>query len=380
MKKIILLLAFILLLPNIVYAGELELAPKAKSAILIEVSTGEVLYEKNAHERLAPASMTKMMSMILIYEDILSGGMTWDEKIQISDYAASMGGSQIFLEPNEVMTVEDLFKGVAIGSANDATVALAERVAGTNEAFVDMMNERVAEMGLENTNFVNATGLPAENHYSSAYDMAMIGKELANYEEILNYTKTYEDYLRQDSDEHFWLVNTNRLVRFYPGVDGIKTGYTNDAGYCLTATAKKNDMRVVTVVMGVDNSRTRSSEIAKMLDYAFQQYELDTLVGKDEVIGDIDVVKGKDERVELVPIKDVNLLHKRGTDKREVTYDYKVTNNNAPLKHGKEVGTLYVYEGDNVILEMPITVLNDVESANLFDLFKQYFVDVLSGK
>ncbi|HZG71963.1 MAG TPA: D-alanyl-D-alanine carboxypeptidase family protein, partial [Chondromyces sp.] len=248
-----------------------ELAEEAKSAVLIERDTGAVLYDKNSHEPLPPASMTKIMTMVLILEAIDEGKLDWKEKIRTSEKAASMGGSQIFLEPGEEMTVEEMLRGIAIGSANDASVAMAERIAGSEEEFVNMMNTKVKELGLKNTTFKNATGLPAEGHVSSAYDMAMIGKELLKHKEITRFTGMYESYLRENTEKKFWLVNTNRLVKFYPGVDGLKTGFTNEAKYCLTATAEKNDMRVIAVVFGASTPKTRNAQVTKMLDYAFNQ-------------------------------------------------------------------------------------------------------------
>lgn len=221
MKKIIILsLICLFLFPKNIYAktetdentSESDLTPNATSAIMIEASTGEILYEKNANEKLAPASMTKMMSMLLIMEQIEKGTLSWDEQVTVSENASSMGGSQIFLETGEKMSVQDLLKGISIASGNDATVAMAERIAGSEEAFVKMMNKRAKELGLTSTNFKNATGLDDENHYSSAHDMAMIAKELVKHDKILEFTGTYEDYLRQNTDKSFWLVNTNKVV------------------------------------------------------------------------------------------------------------------------------------------------------------------------
>lgn len=208
MKKVCLFL-FLLLIPGLVYGEDLGLAKNAKSAILIEASTGEILYQKNANEKLAPASMTKMMSLVLIMENIENGNLKWNDIIVVSKNAASMGGSQIYLETNEMMTVEDLIKGICIASGNDATVALAEKIAGTEEAFVKLMNDKAKILGLKNTNFVNATGLDTSNHYSTSYDMALIARELVKHEKILEFSSTYEAYLRNNS---FWLVNTNKPV------------------------------------------------------------------------------------------------------------------------------------------------------------------------
>ena len=238
----------------------LDLAKNATSAIMLESSTGEIIFQKNVNEKRPPASMTKMMSMLLIMENIEKGNLTFEEEVTASAYASSMGGSQIFLKAGEKMKVEDLLKGIAIGSGNDATVAMAERIAGTEEAFVKLMNDRAKELGLTNTNFKNSTGLDAENHYSTAYDMSVIARELVKHKKILEFTGTYEDYLRKDSASPFWLVNTNRLVRFYKGVDGLKTGYTKEAGYCLTSTAEKNNMRLITVVMNEPSTQIRNGE------------------------------------------------------------------------------------------------------------------------
>ena len=269
MKKILILLLLFISIPLVKAEETEDLAPNAKSAIMIEASTGEILFQKNKDEKLAPASMTKMMSMLLIMEEIENGNLKWNEMITTSEKASSMGGSQIFLKVGEKMTVEDLLKGVAIASGNDAVVALAERVSGSEEQFVKRMNVRAKDLGLKNTNFINATGLTADNHYSSAYDMSLIAKELVKHEKILEFTSTYEDYLRKDTKSPFWLVNTNRLVRFKEGVDGLKTGFTDEAGYCLTATMKKDNMRLITVVMKEENTSKRSADTTKMLDYGF---------------------------------------------------------------------------------------------------------------
>ena len=274
MKRIFLLLAgiflFISMMPLESFASEkkFNLAEEAKSAVLIERDTGTMLYEKNVHEKLPPASMTKIMTLLLIMEALDEGKISMDEKVRASEYAASMGGSQIFLEAGEEMTVKEMLLGISIVSANDASVAMAEKISGSEETFVNLMNDRAKELGLENTKFQNTTGLPVKDHYSTAYDMAMMAKELLKHEEITDFTKLYESYLRENTDDKFWLVNTNKLVRFYPGVDGLKTGYTNEAKYCLTATAKKDGMRVIAVVFGAPTSKSRNAQVTKMLDFA----------------------------------------------------------------------------------------------------------------
>ena len=274
MRKIWIFIFLILFIPIRVYGEELNLAENAKSAILIEASTGEILYQKNANERLAPASMTKIMSLILIMENIENGNLKWNDIVVVSKNASSMGGSQIFLETNEMMTVEDLVKGICIASGNDATVSLAEKIAGTEKAFVKLMNDKAKSLGLRNTNFMNSTGLDAEGHYSSAYDMAFMARELIKHEKVFSFTTIYEDYLRQDTDNKFWLVNTNKLIKTYDGADGLKTGYTKEAGYCLTATAKRDRMRLIGTIMGASESKTRNSNMMKLLDYGFNSYEM----------------------------------------------------------------------------------------------------------
>jgi D-alanyl-D-alanine carboxypeptidase (penicillin-binding protein 5/6) len=263
MKKLccLVLTIFIFCFGIKVKAEDLNLAQNVKSAILMEASTGEIIFEKNSHEKLHPASMTKMMSMLLILENIEKGVINWDDIVTVSSNASSMGGSQILLETNEQMSVSDLFKGIAVASGNDAVVAMAEKIAGTEEEFVNMMNKRANELGLTDTNFKNCHGLDDANHYSSASDMAKIAMELVKHEKLFEYTSIYEDYLRKGTDRELWLVNTNKLVKFNPIVDGLKTGYTKEAGYCLTATAKKDGMRLISVVMGEPEINIRSNEI-----------------------------------------------------------------------------------------------------------------------
>ena len=310
MKKILILLLLLISIPLVKAEETEDLAPNAKSAIMIEASTGEILFQKNKDEKLAPASMTKMMSMLLIMEEIENGNLKWNEMITTSEKASSMGGSQIFLKVGEKMTVEDLLKGVAIASGNDAVVALAERVSGSEEQFVKRMNTRAKDLGLKNTNFINATGLTADNHYSSAYDMSLIAKELVKHEKILEFTSTYEDYLRKDTKSPFWLVNTNRLVRFKEGVDGLKTGFTDEAGYCLTATMKKDNMRLITVVMKEENTSKRSADTTKMLDYGFNIYMVQTILDEKTTIEKKKVELGKTLTTEIVPKENITILNK----------------------------------------------------------------------
>ena len=350
-----------------------------KSAILIEASTGEILYEKNAHDRYAPASMTKIMSMILIMEEIENGNLKWDEVLVTSEYAASMGGSQIFLQPNEKMTVKDLFKAVAIGSANDATVVFAERIAGTEEKFVKKMNDKAKELGLKDTNFKNAVGLDEANHYSSAYDMAMMAKELVKHEQVFEFTTIYEDYLRQNTDNKFWLVNTNKLIKTYDGADGLKTGYTKEAGYCLTATVKKDNMRLIGTIMGASDSKSRNSNMATLLDYGYNTYQMQVEVKEGEVISTKKLSKAKNEVIEIVPKQDASVLNERGEEKKSLNYEIKLDKIKLPIKKGDKVGILKLKEGNEVISTTELTVKEDVEKADILELYKRSIRTMLSG-
>ncbi len=368
MKKMFIFIFFLLIFPLKIYAEE-DLAPNAKSAIMIEASTGEILFQKDVNEKLPPASMTKMMSLLLIFEEIDKGNIKWDEMITASEHASSMGGSQIFLKVGEKMTVEDLIKGITIASGNDATVAMAERVAGSEEAFVKKMNEKVRSLGLKNTNFINATGLDADNHYSSAYDMAIIAKELIKHDKVLEFSSTYEDYLRKDTTNPFWLVNTNRLVKYYPEIDGLKTGFTSGAGYCLTATAKKDGMRLITVVMNEEDSGKRSSDTKKLLDYGFNMYMTQNIIDEKTTIKKEKVELGESLYTEIVPKRTITILSKKTDGKRNITYRANISSLVAPLKKGDKVGTIDILEDDKVISTVDATIKESIDKANIFTIY-----------
>ncbi|MCM3669526.1 D-alanyl-D-alanine carboxypeptidase [Mesobacillus maritimus] len=354
--------------------GGVQLADDSLSAVLIERDTGKVLYDKNSKEQLPPASMTKIMTMLLIMEALDEGRLKWDEKIRTSEYAASMGGSQIFLEPGEEMTVEEMLRGIAIGSANDASVAMAERLAGSEEEFVKLMNEKVKELGLKDTAFKNSTGLPTDNHYSTAHDMAVMAKELLKYETITKFTGKYEDYLREGSDKKFWLVNTNRLVRFYPGVDGLKTGFTSEAKYCLTATAEKEGMRVIAVVFGAPTSKSRNAQVSKMLDYAFSQYESHPMYEKGRVLGKAGISKGSEKNVEAVTSERISLLTKKGEDIKKIEEKISIKKDlKAPIEKGDQVGTLKLIQDGKTLVETKLVASEAVKKASWWQLYKRSF-------
>ena len=357
----------------------IELTQYSKSAVLIEPSTNTLIYDLNKDERLAPASMTKLMTMLLIMESIDEGKINLDDKVLISKNAASMGGSQVFLEENSEIEVEQLLKGIAIASGNDAAVAMAEYIAGNTEEFVNMMNNKVKELGLKNTNFVNVHGLDAENHYSSAYDMSQIAIELLKYEKILEYTSLYEEYLVKPDETKTWLVNTNKLVRFYEGVDGLKTGFTTNAKYCLTATGKKNNIRFVTVVMGVDTSEHRSVDTTSMLNYGFTNYKLNGIINKDDIVGEIDIKKGVVNKGSVSTIRNVYDLVKQNQDKN---YSFVMNLNKitAPVTKGDVVGSMEIIDDSGKVIDIVEVVINEsIDKHNFFTLFIENFKNIING-
>lgn len=375
MKKIIILmLAIYCIFPLKVLA----LADSAKSSILIEASSGTIIHESEADLELPMASMTKMMTLLIIMEYIDSGKTALTDNVPISENAASMGGSQVYLEANTSMSLDTLLKAVCIASANDAAVALAEYVAGSVDKFVEMMNEKAKSLGLNHTNFVNVHGLDAENHYSSAHDMAFIAKELLKHELILQYSSIYEDYIKHPDGTNTWIVNTNKLINYYEGLDGLKTGYTIDSGYCITATAKRNNMRLISVVMGEENNNIRNQDTIELLNYGFANYKMETIVDRDDDLGVIPVKFGKKESVKLKLIEDavdlVNIVEENSYS-YELVYD-DVT---APVYVGDVVGQVNIYANEVKINSYDLTVSESVEKANFFDLYFRNIKKLLKG-
>jgi D-alanyl-D-alanine carboxypeptidase (penicillin-binding protein 5/6) len=348
-----------------------DLAPNARSAILMDAESGTIIYEKNSHQPLPPASITKIMTMLLVMEAIDEGRLKMTDQVQASEYAASMGGSQIFLEAGEVMTVEDLLKGVALASGNDASVALAEKLAGSEEEFVRMMNDKAKKLGMKDTHFVNASGLPAEGHVTSAYDIAVMSRELLKYEDITKFTGLYQDYLRKDSEKPFWLVNTNKLVRFYHGADGLKTGYTSEAKFCLSATARRDNLRVIAVVMGEPNTKTRNAEVTRMFDYAFAQYTNVSIYKKGDTMGTLKIEKGVRAEIPLVASRSYSVLVKKGEAGKKLSHELVLNQVKAPVKQGDIVGKLVVYRDGQVLKEFPVESSVTVAKAGWWDLFKR---------
>ena len=372
MKKIVFILISLFSFIFIKNVSAVEMEISAKSAILVDFNTGKVLYSKNENEPLAMASMTKVMSMLLIMEKIDDGSLKYDDIVEISTESSSMGGSQIFLNPGDKYKVIDLLKGVAMASANDAVVALAEKTYGSKEHFIEAMNKKAESLGLKNTHFVNVHGLDEEGHYSSAYDMSVMARELLKHEKILDFTRVYEEYLTKPDGSQIWLVNTNKLVRFYDGVDGLKTGFTQKAGYCLTATGKKNNLRLISVVMGEESIEKRSSDTVKFLNYGFNTFKVNLIKNKSEILGKVNVQKGKKENVNVVLVNDLiellNASDKPSNYKFKILVD-KIT---APVKKGDVIGKVKVLNDKGILIsQVDITVNENVLKANLWDLFKR---------
>ncbi len=372
MKKFVVLIISFMVLNLNVYANS------ASGSILIEYRTGEVLIEENSFKHMAPASMTKMMTLLLAMEQIDNGKIKLTDKVTVSENASNMGGSQVYLNVGEVMTVDDLIKSICIASANDSAVALAEYIGGTEEKFVKMMNDKVKELGLVNTNFENVHGLDSENHYSCPNDMAFIARELLKHPKILEYSSIYEEYLKKNDGSSVWMVNTNKLIRYYKGLDGLKTGFTENAGYCLTATAKRNDMRLISVVMGEETSEIRSKDTIELLDYGYNNYKLKTIFTNDINLGKIKINNGKKDYVNLKLIDDVVDLV---TIEENGKYDHKLNLKeiNAPVYVGDTVGTLDLYKNGTKIKTFNITVKESIKKANIWDLYKKNFKYIISG-
>lgn len=354
-----------------------DLAKNSKSAILIESTTGKILYEKNSNEKRSPASMTKMMTLLLTTEALENGKIKLNDMVHVSKNASSMGGTQIFLEENSEISVETLLKGISIASANDAAVAVGEYIGGTLDNFVSMMNNRCKELGCKNTEFKNPHGLDEEGHLTTAYDMSLIARELVKHESVLKLTSTYEDNISVSGENH-WLVNTNKLIRFYKGIDGLKTGYTDNAGYCLTATINKNNMRLISVVMGSDTKDNRSSDTIGMLEYGYSMYGSNTVIKKDEFNGTLHIENAKVRDIKYYLDTDINLIVDKNV--RDVNYktDIELFKVKAPLKKNSKVGVLKLYY-DNKTYSYDLVVHEDIEKASYFKVFSNLLKDVFSG-
>lgn len=376
MKKILILFLFLMFIVN-VKAEELDLAKNAKSAILIETSTGKILYEKDKDSKRSPASMTKIMTLLLAMEALENESIKLTDKVYISKNASSMGGTQIFIEENTKIPLETLLKGIAIASANDAAVAVAEHIGGTKENFVKMMNEKAKSLGCKNTSFKNPHGLDEKNHYTTAYDLSLIAKELVKYDYALKLTSTYEDYINIKGENH-WLVNTNKLIRFYEGMDGLKTGYTDEAGYCLTSTMKKNNMRLLGIVMKEDTKEHRTEDTISLMEYGFSMYGSQTVINKDE-FEETTYISNADNRNVKYYLKDnVNLIVNKNTKNIDYKIDKKLYDLKAPIKKNTKVGVLKI-SYDNKEYSYDLIVKEDIKKASFLKTYFNLFKDIISG-
>ena len=376
-KKVFISISILFLLfivPVSVHAEQLKLAPNASASILIEASSRQVLYSSKEKEKLYPASTTKIMTMILLFEAINKGTLKWDDMLTCSAYAASMGGSQVYLEEGEQMSVSDLFKAIAIASGNDACVMVGERIAGTNEGFVDMMNEKAKELKLSNTHFMNATGLHDENHYTCASDLATMAAYLIEIggDKLFETTSLYDSYIRENSPQKFWLVNTNKLLKSYDGCDGLKTGYTKEAGYCIVSTAKKNGLRLIAVVLKETEPKVRNQEVSQLLDYGFSLYENVTLFQKGEVIEKVKIANAKESHVEVVSKEDVVYVKNKSEDDK-VTFEINYTNLVPPLKKGETIGHLLLMKNNENIASFEVTTKKNIKALTLYEKTYNYF-------
>jgi len=370
--------ALVLLIPQAVTASEPQsITINAKASLLMEADTGKILLESNPHDKLAPASVTKVMTMLLIYEAIEQERIAWEQIVTTSAHAASMGGSQIFLEQEEQQSVRDLVKSIVIASANDAAVAMAEFVAGSEEAFVQQMNKRAAELGMTNTNFVNACGLDADGHLTTAHDIALMTRELINnHPEVFEFAKTRIDKIihkTRKGEEEFGLTNTNRLIRSYPGATGLKTGSTGEALYCISATAEKDGMSLIAVVLGAPDPGIRFDSAMKLFDYGYAHYSVNSQEEEGTVIGEVKVYKGKSEVTPVVIEEQQHVLVPKG---KHIVIDSETQlagHLNAPVAKGDAAGEIiYRHEGAEVG-RAKLIIPQEIEKAEVQDMMKRVF-------
>lgn len=374
LKKICLCLCLLCFLcPMSVQAEKLDLAPNAAASILMEEKTNQILYADHEKEKLYPASTTKIMTMILMFEAIESGRLKWNDILTCSEHAASMGGSQIYLEPNEKMSVFDLFKAISIASANDACVMVGEYIAGSHEGFVKMMNEKAKELKLVNTHFMNATGLHDENHYTCALDLAIMASYLIDIgqDKLFEITSLYDSYIREDTPQKFWLVNTNKLLKSYEGADGLKTGYTKEAGYCIVSTAKRNGLRLIAVVLKEKEPKVRNQEVSTLLDYGFSLYENVILYKKGEVVDKVKIDNAKEKEVEIICQKDIVYVKDKSQDEK-ITHQINYVQLVPPIKKGEIVGHFLLMKDNVNIASYELTVTKDIEALTFIEKMYSY--------
>ena len=383
MKKLASLIMAILIaiMPmNLSFANEdnAPLSVSSKSAILMDVGSGQILYEKNAHDKLPPASVTKVMTMLLICEALDSGKITLDDSVQISENAASMGGSQIFLEEKEDKKVDTLLKGIAVASANDGCVAMAEYIGGSVESFVDMMNAKAKELNMKDTNFVNTNGLPVDNHYTSAHDIAIMSRELLKHDVISKYLTTWMDQVVVGKKQiTVGLANTNKLIKHYQGATGVKTGFTQQAKYCLSASAKRGDTHLVAVTLGAETSPERFKDATSLLNFGFANYESVKLCSKNDNIATLTLDKADEQKINLVAKEDLSVLIKKGGNK-DFTRKIKVNENpTIPIKKGTNLGYVEIYQGKTLVGKVDLVNTKDIQKASYLKMLQRVIDEML---
>ena len=383
MKKLASLIMAILIaiMPmNLSFANEdnAPLSVSSKSAILMDVGSGQILYEKNAHDKLPPASVTKVMTMLLICEALDSGKITLDDSVQISDNAASMGGSQIFLEAGEVQKVDTLLKGIAVASANDGCVAMAEYIGGSVESFVDMMNAKAKELNMKDTNFVNTNGLPVYNHYTSAHYISIMSRELLKHDVISKYLTTWMDQVVVGKKQiTVGLANTNKLIKHYQGATGVKTGFTQQAKYCLSASAKRGDTHLVAVTLGAETSPERFKDATSLLNFGFANYESVKLCSKNDNIATLTLDKADEQKINLVAKEDLSVLIKKGGNK-DFTRKIKVNENpTIPIKKGTNLGYVEIYQGKTLVGKVDLVNTKDIQKASYLKMLQRVIDEML---
>lgn len=376
MKKIVsfTMALFLSIIPlNNIFANENEpLNISSKSAILMDLGTGKILYEKNANKKLPPASVTKVMTMLLCMEALESGKLKLTDQVPISEASASMGGSQIFLEAGEVQDVDTLIKGIAVASANDACVAMAEYIGGSIEGFVDMMNKKAKELGMKDTNFVNTNGLPVDNHYTTAYDIGLMSRELLKHETISKYLTTWIDKVVVGKKKvTVGLANTNKMVKHYSGTTGVKTGFTQEAKYCLSASAKKGDTHLIAVTLGAETSPERFKDSSNLLNFGFANYESIKLCSKDENMATLTLDKAEDNKIGLVAKEDLTILIKKGNKRDFIKKIDLKENYKLPIKKGTVLGEVKILQGKNVIGKVELVNTKDINKASYMKMLQR---------
>ena len=372
----IITIILILLLPLSSY-GSIDI--DAKSALLMDYNSGEIIYALNEHEKLAPASITKIMTLLLTMEALNTNKIKLTDKVNISEHASQMGGTSVYLDAGEIQTVENLIKAVSIRSANDASVALAEYIAGSEEAFVQLMNGKAKELGMKNTNFTNASGLPGENHYTTAYDIGLMSRQLLRHKKIVEYLTIYMDDMEVGKSKASTqtMVNTNRLIKDYEGATGIKTGYTSEAKHCISASAKKGDLQLIAVIMGADSSKVRFTEAAKLLDHGFSNFESITVGLKGDVFVSIPVEKGNINQVDLMLERDSFILVPKGDQikvEKKINHPEFLT---APIEPGTPLGNVEVIVDGKIIDKVNLVAKSLVERGNIVNILKKVWANYL---